>query len=954
MKKNYCTLLLIFVFFTSQAQIVNIPDANFKTYLIQFEPTIDTNHDGEIQLSEAQAVTSIYINGNSNTFIQDLTGLEAFTNLTGLYLNFVGETGFNPSVFTHLQSLSLVDMNIATLDLSNLTTLEHINLNHANITSLNITGLINLRTLDCYSNPLTSLNLNGLINLETLNCAYNGLTALNLTGLSSLVTVDCSDNAYMTSLITTGANNITHLNCRGCTLTSLTVTNMTNLQQLDCSYQVYGSAMGISNLDLTGLTSLTSLNCMSNNLTSLNVADLTNLTSLQCASNHITSLDVTPLVNLTSLSCGSNPLTTLNVTPLTHLLGLECSLTSIVAIDLSTLTNLDSLNLVGNAISSLNLSNNSALTELYCSNNQLTALPISNLVNLIHFNCSSNLLTSLDLTNLHALHEIRVGGNLFTSMDFSHNPAVGNQAISINDSPNLTYINVKNGTLGQMSSYGLDISNCPNLQNICTNEEDIAYVAQQIASGSYMGTTPTNLQVNSYCSFVPGGLNNTITGTITLDINHNGCDVNDLHPKDFKININDGTNSGATFTTATGSYLFYVQTGDYALSPQLNNPYFTITPNNNTINITNLDGTAHTQNYCATPNGTHKDLEINLLQIGNARPGFDTQYVLVYKNKGTEPLSGSINLSFDDSVLDFVSANPTISSQSLNNLTWNYTNLDPFESRRINFILNVNSPVETPAVNIDDVLRFVATINPISGDETSEDNLFHFDQTVRGSMDPNDKTCIEGSAITPNMVGGYLNYVIRFQNTGTYYAENVVVKDIIDTSKFDINSLQLVASSHPQTTRISGNKVEFIFENINLPAQIDNEPASHGYVAFKIKTKNNLVLGNAIQNTANIYFDFNAPIITNTTSTTVALLNVSELEINSVSITPIPVIDILEIKALETISSVQLFDIQGRLLQTKICDNTTTTLDFTGKSFGVYLVKVFTSKGMKVQKVIKN
>ena len=114
------------------------------------------------------------------------------------------------------------------------------------------------------------------------------------------------------------------------------------------------------------------------------------------------------------------------------------------------------------------------------------------------------------------------------------------------------------------------------------------------------------------------------------------------------------------------------------------------------------------------------------------------------------------------------------------------------------------------------------------------------------------------------------------------------------------------------------------------------------------------MLGNSVQNTADIYFDFNYPIVTNTTSTIVALLNVNDFEVNTVSMAPIPVTDALQINALESIISVQLFDVQGRLLQAKTCDTMTTTIDFTGKSKGVYLVKVYTSKGMKVQKVIKN
>ncbi len=221
------------------------------------------------------------------------------------------------------------------------------------------------------------------------------------------------------------------------------------------------------------------------------------------------------------------------------------------------------------------------------------------------------------------------------------------------------------------------------------------------------------------------------------------------------------------------------------------------------------------------------------------------------------------------------------------------------------------------------------------------------------SFDPNDKTCLEGNFITPEMVGDYLHYLIRFQNTGTAPAENVVVKDVIDTTKFDMGSLQFSESSHPAYTRILNNAVEFIFEGINLPAEADDEPNSHGFVVFKIKTKNNLVLGNTIENKAEIYFDFNFPVITNTTSTTVSLLSINELENNSVSVSPIPVKEMLQIKAKDNITLVELFDIQGRLLQTKSVDNNQTELDFSGKTAGLYLVKIYTNYGVKTQKVIK-
>jgi hypothetical protein len=267
--------------------------------------------------------------------------------------------------------------------------------------------------------------------------------------------------------------------------------------------------------------------------------------------------------------------------------------------------------------------------------------------------------------------------------------------------------------------------------------------------------------------------------------------------------------------------------------------------------------------------------------------------------------------------------------------------------------LNVNSPQETPAVNIDDVLHFTASIDPISGDETSADNTFTFAQTVTGSFDPNDKTCLEGTTITPEKVGDYLHYIIHFQNSGTAAAENIVVKDVIDTTKFDMASLQLTSASHPYETKVTGDKIEFIFENIQLPAEIDNEPASHGFVAFKIKTKSDLVLGNTVSNKADIYFDYNFPIVTESAVTTVSVLGVNEFENKSVSVFPNPVSDVLNITSKGTIKSVQVYDVQGRLTDTFLKDEEKTTINLSNKKTGDYFVKIFTDKGVKVEKVMK-
>ncbi len=81
--------------------------------------------------------------------------------------------------------------------------------------------------------------------------------------------------------------------------------------------------------------------------------------------------------------------------------------------------------------------------------------------------------------------------------------------------------------------------------------------------------------------------------------------------------------------------------------------------------------------------------------------------------------------------------------------------------------------------------------------------LLHFIKQYVDSYDPNDKTCLEGTTITPAMVGEYVHYVIRFENTGTYPAENIVVKDMIDLAKFDINTLIPIKGSHEFVTKIT-------------------------------------------------------------------------------------------------------------------------------------------------------
>jgi uncharacterized repeat protein (TIGR01451 family) len=648
----------------------------------------------------------------------------------------------------------------------------------------------------------------------------------------------------------------------------------------------------------------------------IDFTSLVNLKEINASNTYISSLEVHDLVHLEKINGFATYINSINLSNLPSLNWLWLELGTFESLDISDSPNLTTLYLFSNNnLSSLNLTGLTQLTTFFCVNNNFSNINLSGLESLTFFDCSYNNLTTLDISDLNLL-ELNCSNN------------------------NLSNLNLKNGNY---ETY-LNFSGNPNLQYICADDSQITDVQTKINIYGYSNTC----SVSSYCSFTPGGNYNTITGNVKFDIDNNSCDANDLAKPNIRVNINDGANTGASFTSDTGNYSFFTQSGSFIVSPEIENPtWFTFSPTIATIPFANNNNNLATQDFCIAANGVHPDLEVVLAPIAPARPGFDATYKLVYKNKGNQTLSGSVNLVFDDAKTDFVSANPIVDNLAVNSLTWNYNTLLPFENRSIDVVLNVNSPLETPAVNIGDVLNFSATINPISGDELPADNTFAYNQTVVGSFDPNDITCLEGNSVAPSEIGEYLHYVINFENTGNYPAENVVVKTIVDTTKFDINSLQLLNTSNPVDARITGNVVEFIFENIQLGG-----PGGHGHILLKIKSKNTLVAGDAVAKSAGIYFDYNAPVDTGMVTTVFQSLSNTIFEKDdSINVSPNPTNGTININCNNNVKKMELYDVQGRVLETQIGE--TKTLDISEKANGIYFLKITTEKGSKVEKVIK-
>ncbi|ESU25328.1 internalin-related protein [Flavobacterium limnosediminis JC2902] len=583
------------------------------------------------------------------------------------------------------------------------------------------------------------------------------------------------------------------------------------------------------------------------------------------------------------------------------------------------------------------------LRSLFLRANTLTFIDVSNLINLTTLDVSGNQLANIDVINLANIQNLVCNDNQLTSLSINNNSTL---KVLVAGNNSLTSLFLKKGGV---AFNHLSFGNNPNLEYVCIDESRIALVQSKLNEYGY-----TNCNVNSYCTFVPSGTYYVINGNNKFDSNINGCDSSDFSFPYLKLNITGGSSYGTLVANLSGNYTVPVSAGSYSITPVLENPtYFTVSPPSVYVSFPS-NGSPYSQNFCIAPNGSHPDLEIILVPVVPARPGFDAKYKLIYKNKGNQTQSGAVTLQFTDAVLDLVSSNPAINNQTTNNLSWDFTNLQPFETREITITLNVNFPTETPAVNNGDILNYTASLTSAATDEMPNDNTFTFNQTVVNSFDPNDKTCLEGATISPSEVGKYVHYMIRFENNGTANAQNIVVKDMIDTNKFDINSLVPIKGSHSFVTNItSGNKVEFIFENINLPFDDAN---NDGYVAFKIRTQPTLVVGDVFSNSASIYFDYNFAIVTNTATTTIAALSNQDFNFATYfMLYPNPVNDILNIETKQTIevSSINIYNQLGQLVVVVPNAQNVSKVDVSNLASGNYFIKINSDKGTSNTKFIK-
>ena len=329
-----------------------------------------------------------------------------------------------------------------------------------------------------------------------------------------------------------------------------------------------------------------------------------------------------------------------------------------------------------------------------------------------------------------------------------------------------------------------------------------------------------------------------------------------------------------------------------------------------------------------------RDFHISL--YGNAmRPGEPSDLFAYLHNNGTTNMDSTVSVTLDSRV-SYLSSVPAPASISGNTLTYNM-HLGPDSSAEIAInVLPSTSLVYTDVLLFSATSPYVNTIDP--GSDTTAVSV-----AVSAAFDPNVKMVNQEFYFDKN---NDIVYTICFQNTGNDTARTVVILDTMDRL-IDPGTFKLLSSTHgmPEVMYWSGNRFLFSFKNIYLPDSVHNEPASHGCFSYMVKVKPTAVSGDTIRNTANIFFDYNAAVVTNTTTNVIGTAFpagvVNNIKDDVIRLYPNPTSGIVTLSVSDGGTySLQIMDVTGRVLLTTERIGPMSKIDLSDNAPGVYLIKL--------------
>lgn len=777
-------------------------------------------------------------------------------------------------------------------------------------------------SINVENNSITDLTgIQYFDSLKILHCGNNyiGPDTNILTSLpplpASLVTLYCRHSSLISLPVL--PDSLLFLFCGGNKLTTLPPLP-NGLIQLDCGGNLLSGLPLLPN-------SINSITCTYNQITNLPTLP-SSLLYLFCGSNPLASLPALPN-SLIQLYCFSNQLTNLPTLPgaIRNLLCSDNQLTSLPFLPNS----LQYIDCEFNQLTNLpGLSNN--LIVLHCSNNQLINIPSvpSSLQNLV---CSNNQLSSLPVLPDSLFVLICRNNNIFCFPIFP-NTLIDTNVFSITGNP---------------------FTCLPNYVP-AMNSGNITYPL------CVVGDTLNNSQ---NCAGLKG-----IAGFTYKDDNANCIkDLGDLSLLNIPIKLYDNSNSllAQTYSAINGVYNFPDTAGTYTVKIDTTGMPFTVQ-----CTYPGIDSTITLTN--GNPLATDVNFDIA------CKPGFDVGVQSVFQSGWVFPgqlhalnvvagdLSNWYNLNCANGIsgqVQVIMTGPvTYTSAASGALTPSVAgNVFTYAIADFGVINNAQDfgllfTTDTTA-QVGDQICVDVTVTPTNGDNNTSNNNYQFCYEVINSYDPNMK-----EVYPVNVLPGYhdwFTYTIHFQNTGTAPAFNIRLVDTL-SNNLDMETFQVINYSHHNTVSLQGKVLNFRFPNIMLPDSSSNLEGSKGFVQYRVKPKPSLPLGTEIQNTASIYFDYNAPIVTNTTTNLYTQsASIEETKTNaSISVYPNPGTGKFKIQIDNgqlSIDNYQLsiYNVLGEKIYQSEIQNQKSEIDISQQPNGIYIVRVNGAKQSPNQRIIK-
>ena len=876
-------LCILFCSLSAQAQLVFIPDTHLRARLAAWAPgAVDVDGNLDPQHPNVVSKSSLSIDAEMDWDPVDLTGLGALDQLDSLYVTFVWVEGQMT-----LASFDTVQISVPAWP--------------PNLTKMNLL-CGTYASLPAWPSNLTQLSYNLPSGPSALPPLPPSITQLTFTAGEDLISLPELPAGLQTLTLSAPPDNV--------------------VPTLPMSV----TELSISGFGPPGATSWPDA------LVQITLTSITAWTALPTWPAGVQRITVNGADGLGALPPWPSSLASLNLTACTSITDLPPFPTGLFGLSLGNLTALTALPDYPASLEELHVGGLGValLPEWPVIPDEISIGGMPNLVAMPDFPSATTWITiSGDMPSLAAFPDWP--GSL-TMLDIlaSDMPALPDFPAGLNSlqlaGANLDCIPMLPDGLDGFLCFGCGISCLPNAP--------AGMVFTTWPDGQPAPLPPLCNVLNSTCDF----LNPVATGSVYVDQNANG--------------VRDGGEPGYPFATinaqpgnitygvpSSGDFNLPLPLDQYTLTASSGNPYvLSISPASHDAPFVNASDVDAGNDFGVVLQPDMQDLRIDLNGPWG-RPGFESGGVITYDNIGSTSVNGTIVFQLD-AQQSWVESSPAPTSVNGNTITWEFPGLPIGGSGSISLTVYTDNavPLGTP-------LQHTAIADPLANDETPGDNTAVANTEVFGSWDPNDKR-VEPATLTPEEIaaGEEVIYTIRFQNTGTYQADRVIITDEL-SDRLQWSTMRLINSSHPCTWVLSDDgRLRFTFEPIFLPDSTTNEPSSHGYVRFAMKPVSDLMLGEEVSNTADIHFDFNGPVFTNEaifsveTSTSVSSSGV--VTPSGAEVWPNPANDVLYVKG-SAGTRMDFLDVTGRVVASTRATGTLTAVDITSLRPGLYTVRAY-------------